>query len=173
MRSLLVACAVAVAPFSIALAQTQALPSCEAPEYRALDFWVGEWDAFRADTNALAGRSSIRREDAGCVITEQWRSAAAPYSGRSLNIYDRASGRWEQYWVDSTGRRTHFIGGPIERGMQMTTAAPVPMAGGPPQFSRVTLTVQDDGGVLQRGEASADGVAWSTTYLLIYRRRAD
>ncbi len=33
-----------------ALAQQQpAPPTCEAAEYRAFDFWIGEWDAFRAD----------------------------------------------------------------------------------------------------------------------------
>ena len=43
-----------------ALAQQQQMPNCEAAEYRAFDFWIGEWDAVRADNNAPAGRSSIR-----------------------------------------------------------------------------------------------------------------
>ena len=82
-------------------------------------------------------------------------SLNTPYSGRSLNIYDRASGRWEQYWVDSTGARTLFIGGPIENGMQLTTATPVPVQGNVERYSRVTLTARADGTVLQRGEVSA------------------
>jgi len=172
MRQWFAAVAVLLAP-SLAIAQNPQTPTCEAPEHRALDFWVGEWDAFRADTNAPAGRSSIRREDAGCVITEHWTSIGGPYSGRSLNIYDRTSGRWEQYWADSTGGRTEFIGGPIENGMQLTTREPVPMPGGAMHYSRVTLTARDDGSVLQRGESSPDGQEWTTRYAFIYRRRAE
>lgn len=146
-------------------------PTCDTAEYRAFDFWIGEWDAFRADTNAPAGRSSIKSEDAGCVITEHWTSlGTAGYSGRSLNIYDRASGRWEQFWVDSTGNRVHFIGGPTDTGMRVTTAAPVAVAPGQQAYSRMTFTNNVDGTVLQHGEQSADGTTWTTAYAFIYRR---
>lgn len=164
----LLAVTLAATPFAHA---QPAPPTCAAQEHRALDFWIGEWDAFRADTNAPAGRSSIRTEDAGCVITEHWVSLNAPYSGRSINLFDRASGRWEQYWADSTGTRVHFIGGPIANGLQMTTAAPAPAPSGPPQYARVTFTARDDGTVLQRGESSPDAQTWTTTYAFIYRRR--
>ena len=51
---------VAVAP--AAFAQTpQRPPTCDAPEHRAFDFWIGEWDAYVTGTENLAGRSSIRR----------------------------------------------------------------------------------------------------------------
>src|SRR5262245_27736240 len=113
MRSLFAAIATLTLTAPAIAQQQQAMPNCEAPEYRAFDFWIGEWDASRADNNAPAGRSSIRSEDAGCVITEHWTSLGAPYSGRSLNIYDRATQKWEQFWVDSTGNRVRFVGGPI------------------------------------------------------------
>ena len=174
MRALIGALAATLFLPAIASAQTQpAPPTCAAAEHRALDFWVGKWDAYRADTNALAGRSSIRMEDAGCVITEHWTSLNAPYTGRSLNFYDRHSGRWEQFWVDSQGGRMHFIGGVIDGGVQMTSAPTIPAAGGAALYSRVTFTAQADGSVLQRGETSADGQAWTLAYAFIYRRRAE
>lgn len=145
-------------------------PNCEAAEFHAFDFWIGEWDAARADTNAPAGRSSIRSEDAGCVITEHWTSLNTPYSGRSLNIYDRASQRWEQFWVDSMGNRVHFIGGPTENGMRITTEGPVFVSPTQQAFSRITFTNNADGTVLQHGEQSADGTTWTTSYAFIYRR---
>lgn len=154
-----------------ALGQQQPLPACQAAEYRAFDFWIGEWDAERADTHAPAGRSSIRAEDSGCVITEHWTSIGQPYSGRSLNIYDRASGKWEQFWVDSTGNRVHFVGGPTETGMRITTEAPVLVAPNQQAYSRMTFTNNADGTVLQHGEQSVDGQAWTTAYAFIYRRR--
>lgn len=154
-------------------AQQQPRQTCEATEYRAFDFWIGEWDAFRADTNAPAGRSSVRAEDSGCVITEHWTSVGQPYSGRSLNIYDRVSGRWEQFWVDSTGNRVHFTGGATATGMRIATETPVTVAPAQQAFSRMTFTNNPDGTVLQHGEQSADGRTWTTAYAFIYRRRAD
>lgn len=155
--------------------QQQQMPTCEAAEHRALDFWIGEWDAHRADTNALGGRSTISSIQSGCAIREQWTSVGGPaFSGESLNIYDRVSGRWEQYWVSSTGNRTHFVGGPIENGMQLTTPTALALSpGAEPQFRRVTLTAQPDGTVHQRGETSADGQTWTLGYLLVYRRRSE
>jgi len=158
-----------------AFAQQQtALPTCEGAEYRAFDFWIGEWDAERADTNAPAGRSSIRVEDSGCVITEHWTSLNVAYSGRSLNIYDRTTQKWEQFWVDSTGNRIHFIGGPIEGGaMRIATEAPVFVAPNQRAYSRITFTNNPDGTVLQHGEQSVDGQTWTTSYAFIYRRRTE
>ena len=171
MRLVLTVMALALA--TPAFAQQQQLPNCQAAEFRAFDFWIGEWDAFRADNNAPAGRSSIRSEDSGCVITEHWTSVGVPYSGRSLNIYDRATQKWEQFWVDSTGGRVRFVGGPTETGMRITTEAPVPVATGQLAFSRMTFTNNADGTVLQHGEQSADGATWTTAYAFIYRRRAE
>lgn len=170
-RTLLVLALIAC-PLAPAAAQTSPSPGCEAPEHRALDFWVGEWDAFRVDNNQAAGRSSIRIEDGGCVVTEHWTSVRTPFSGRSLNLYSRESGRWEQYWVDSTGGRTLFVGGPIDNGIQMTTVEPVAQPSGPAAYSRVTLLARPDGAVLQRGETSEDGQTWTLRYAFIYRRRA-
>jgi hypothetical protein len=173
MRTLIAAFA-SLALATPALAQQQQLPTCEAPEHRAFDFWVGEWDAFRADTNAPAGRSSIRREDAGCVITEHWVSLGQTgYSGRSLNIYDRASQKWEQFWVDSSGNRVHFIGAPTDTGMRIATTGQVFVSPTQQAYSRITYTNNADGTVLQHGEQSADGQTWTTSYAFIYRRRAE
>jgi hypothetical protein len=174
MRMLLVALAALALAAPASAQQPQAPPTCEAPEHRAFDFWIGEWDAFRADNNAPAGRSSIRAEDQGCVITEHWVSLGQRgYSGRSLNIYDRTSGKWEQYWVDSTGNRVHFIGAPTETGMRIATAAPVWVSPTQQAYSRITFTNNADGTVLQHGEQSVDGQTWTTSYAFIYRRRAE
>lgn len=153
--------------------QQQAPPNCSASEHRALDFWIGEWDAYRADNNVLSGRSSITSEDTGCVIHERWQSVGqgAGYTGQSLNIYNRTTGHWEQFWNDTSGNVVHFIGGPIAGGaVRMTTADQG--ANATNRYSRVTFTPQPDGTVLQRGENSADGQTWTLGYLFVYRRRS-
>lgn len=174
MRLLIATVLAAVALTAHASAQQQqAPPNCSAAEHRALDFWIGEWDAYRADNNVLSGHSSITSENNGCVIHEHWESVGrgAGYTGQSLNIYNRLTGHWEQYWNDTTGGVTYYIGGPIAGGaVQMTTGDQG--ANAPSRYARVTFTPQSDGTVLQRGENSVDGQTWTLGYLLVYRRRA-
>jgi hypothetical protein len=154
---------------------TKPLATCNAPEFHAFDFWIGEWDAYEAAApHSLAGRSSITREDNGCVISEHWVDAeTAGYTGHSLNLYDRASGKWEQFWVDSTGEVTHFVGGPFKGGMQLTDPANRVGARPSPVQTRMTFTPLPDGSVRQHGQASLDnGKTWRERYDYIYRRRS-
>jgi hypothetical protein len=156
--------------------QTPAAPpasACASAAHRAFDFWIGEWDAYVSGTDQPAGRSSIRREDAGCVITEQWISRRAAFSGRSLNMYDQVAGKWLQFWMDSTGDVTRYSGGPVGGNQMILTAeddvSPTQLA---PRWRRMTFTRGPDGAVRQHGETSTDrGAAWTTEYDFTYRRR--
>lgn len=69
---------------------------------RAFDFWVGEWEAFVTGTNVRAGWSVIERIAGGCGILENWTSYNNPFSGKSINYYDPATGKWQQVWVGSS-----------------------------------------------------------------------
>lgn len=84
-----------------------------------------------------------------------------------------ASGKWEQFWVDSGGTRVRFVGGPTDTGMRITTETPVPVAANQQAYSRMTFTNNPDGTVLQHGETSTDGQAWTTSYAFIYRRHTE
>jgi hypothetical protein len=174
MRTIILAFAALIAAAGCATAQqTPPSPTCAAPEHRAFDFWIGEWDAYVTGTENLAGRSSIKSEDSGCVITEHWTSVqTGTFTGRSLNLYDRASGHWEQFWVDSTGELTHFVGGPIADGMRLVDAANITATQATPQHTRMTFTANPDGSVRQFGESSPDGQTWTADYDFTYRRRA-
>ncbi len=153
--------------------QTSAPPNCAGPEHRAFDFWIGDWDAYVTGTENLAGRSSIRSEDGGCVVTEHWQSVGQPYSGRSLQIYDRQTGHWEQFWVDSTGEVTRFVGGPHEGGMRLTDPANRGARWEGEVQTRMTFTPNADGSVRQHGETSPDGESWTTRYDFTYRPRPE
>lgn len=173
MRRFVLALALAALP-ALAHAQTPPpSPTCAAPEHRAFDFWIGEWDAYVTGTENLAGRSTIASEHAGCVITEHWRSERVPYSGRSLNIYDRETGHWEQFWTDTTGEVTHFVGNPIANGMVLVDAANRTAGQAEAQHTRMTFTANPDGSVRQFGETSPDGQTWTPSYDFTYRRHQD
>jgi hypothetical protein len=170
----LIAAGFAALAFLVAPANAEEAPppACTSAAHRALDFWIGEWDAYNTGTETLAGRSSIKSEDAGCVITEHWTSARAAFSGRSLNLYDASSGKWRQFWADSFGDMTDFKGEAIESGVRFVAEGDVSPDERAPHIARMTLTRNADGSVRQIGETSPDGAAWTVSYDFTYRRRA-
>ena len=67
--------------------------SCAAdPNFRAFDFWIGEWDV--QPTGATRGpigsgsTSIIERQLDGCVVQEKWLPGAARRR-QELNLYNR------------------------------------------------------------------------------------
>lgn len=162
---------------STAQAQTQTQtpapppPACAGAAHRAFDFWIGQWDAYVSGTETLAGRSVIEAKDAGCVIAEQWTSVRSPYSGRSLTLLDSTTGQWLQFWVDSGGEITRFVGGPTATGMQFLAPDEAAPGRAGMQTLRMTFTRNPDGSVRQVGETSTDGGrTWAASYDFHYRK---
>jgi tetratricopeptide (TPR) repeat protein len=88
-------------------ADRNARPCVYRPEARQFDFWVGDWDVTNA--GAPAGTSRIEKMVGDCVIFESW-SGLNGYVGKSFNVYDPVKKRWQQTWVDITGRITEYYG---------------------------------------------------------------
>jgi hypothetical protein len=142
------------------------------PPHRAFDFWVGEWLVYRTGTTVLAGHSTIRSEDSGCVITEQWRSEPNVFgglTGRSLNLYDETIQQWRQFWMDSTGDVTLYTGHATATGMVFTAEGDRTPGQEGASTPRMTFTRNIDGTVRQVGDVSTDGENWSARYDLTYR----
>ncbi len=169
-HSMLFAC-LAVALAQPAMAQQgNPPPACTDAANRAFDFWIGEWKAYVTGTDNLAGLSTITREDGGCVVTEHWRSQASNFTGRSLNIYSADAKHWEQFWVDSTGDITHFIGNATRDGMDLIAEDDTSPGQPKPVFTRMIFTHNPDGTVRQHGQTSADrGKTWADSYDFTYR----
>lgn len=140
--------------------------TCDAPEHRQFDFWVGEWEVTSPDGKP-AGRNSITREMNGCVIHEHW-SGAGGMKGESFNIWDRVTKRWHQTWVTDRGNLLQLDGAFQNGSMQLSSES------GPPDrrvFNRVTWTPSPDRTLRQHWEASTDGgKTWTTAFDGKYRR---
>ena len=88
-------------------------PACQGAEFRALDFWVGEWIA-EDQTGKRIGTNRITRNEYGdCVITEHFRLDDGTMVGHSVSIYQPALKQWRQNWVDSQGSYFDLVGGPV------------------------------------------------------------
>ena len=143
---------------------------CEAdPNFRKFDFWVGEWDVQQTGVpRAPVGASSrIERILGGCVIQENWEPGAAGPAGKSFNVYNTMTKKWEQYWVDATGRITHYFGEFRDDGNLYYEADQ-----GPSTKVRMTFFNQGADQVRQLGHLSTDaGKTWSVSFDLTYIRK--
>ena len=143
----------------------QKLPSCDRPEHRQFDFWVGEWDV--TVSGKPAGTNSITKEMKGCVIHEHW-SGGGGLRGESFNIWDRTRKKWHQTWVTDTGNLLVLEGEFVNGAMQMTGES---MTAKGAVTNRVTWTPNPDGSVRQFWESSTDGGnTWQTSFDGLYRR---
>jgi hypothetical protein len=112
----LLLCLVSVsAAFSQQASQTAPTNPCTAAEQKQLDFWVGEWDLTWPGQKAGQtghGTNSVRRILDGCVVQENFSGEnSAPLRGTSVSLFDSASRKWKQTWVDNQGAYMDFTGG--------------------------------------------------------------
>jgi hypothetical protein len=141
-------------------------PPCSAHEHRQFDFWIGEWEVTARGN--VAGRNTIRPLMGGCVLHEHWRGARG-LEGQSFNLYDAATGRWHQTWVDGNGTLLLLEGGLVEGSMVLEGDRPGPQGG--TVRNRITWSLLPDGAVRQLWERSSDGGAtWAVAFDGLYRR---
>ena len=153
------------------------LTPCARPHYKEFDFWLGDWEV-RSAAGQLLGHNRISKRHGGCVVQEEWESAAGG-SGSSFNVYDQPTGQWHQFWVDATG--TNWLSsdakgnpvtlrGGIRDGAMILSAhaETLPSIG----LTRVTWRPLPDGGVRQTFETSRDGgKTWTVSFDGFYKRR--
>lgn len=105
-------------------ASAQDDPACSAPEARAFDFWIGDWEIGQEILDQdgtwlrFDAATSVSPTLDGCALIERWRGtvqffwegmrAPEPMQGLSIRAFDPQSGKWNIYWMDT--RRPRFDG---------------------------------------------------------------
>ncbi len=151
---------------AIAPAASQTPPKCDTPQFRQLDFWVGDWSV--TSGGKPAGTNLVTQEESGCLVHEHWTGASGG-TGQSFNFYDRTDERWHQVWVSSTGTTLFLIGQYADQKLVYTGVAPGP--NGAPAQQRLTFFHNADGTVRQLWESSFDGKQWQTVFDGLYLRK--
>ncbi len=156
--------ALAAAP-SLTHAQDTGGNSCEGPEHRQFDFWVGEWNVENA-AGERAGTNRIELVLKDCALHESWEGAGAG-RGFSYSIYDRRTGSWHQTWVDDQGRLLQLDGRLDDGKMVLKGKNPGPNGG---HISHEVTWERIDGGRVQQvWKISRDeGDSWNTVFDGIY-----
>lgn len=150
----------------LATLKKNATPCDSSQESSQFDFWLGEWDV-QTPQGQHAGNSSIQKILGSCVVLENW--SGGGLDGKSFNIYNRDLKKWQQWWVDTSGRVTLYTG-EIVNGEMRYLAEAGPQNG--PQSRKMTFSRLGPDKVRQLGEMSTDGgKTWTVAYDLIYVRK--
>lgn len=170
MRCLLLASATLL---TSAVAAQPAPPACSAPEYRQLDFWVGDWRARWTDAGGKAqeGRNSIARILGDCAIEERFDgSPGTPLKGRSLSIYDGRAKVWRQTWADNQGGVFVLTGGPQGADFVLETASFGD--GGKSRFRMLYTDITPNSFTWDWLRTDDHGKTWKSSWRLSYERLA-
>lgn len=166
LRMFLVAAFVGARPLAAQAAHTR--PTCQAAEYRQLDFWVGDWDV--TSHGHPAGKNLVTTEEAGCLVHEHWTGDEGD-TGQSFNFYDRGDRKWHQVWVSSSGNVLDLAG--IYAEGTLTYRGRSRRADGTVLEHRLSFHANPDGTVRQLWQTSSDGGAtWSENFEGLYRKRS-
>lgn len=149
-----------------------ATPCENDPGYRAFDFWIGEWQV-ETPNNPTKSASSIQKILGGCVILENWygggMNAGPGTTGKSMNYYTPATGKWKQVWVYDTGAIAEYEGEVRDGAMHYKREFEQGQAHA---VARMTFTPIEGGKVRQLIEQSLDeGKTWTTQFDGIYARQ--
>ncbi len=159
-------------PLEPAGAQTPQAKPCVGPEFRTLDFWVGEWIAEDQQGRAIGTNTISRNEYGDCVITEHFKMNDGSMIGHSVSIYRPGLKQWRQNWVDSQGGYFDLEGGPVAgsdhifvfENKRPTEAAP---------FARMIFQdVKPDSFTWRWQRRAKADEPWADSWVINYRKRA-
>jgi hypothetical protein len=117
---------------AVALEQSTAPAKCDSPQHHQLDFWVGDWQVFDAESNELVAFDRVEKQYEGCVIVESLTFLTDMYrrpgvkvrlAGTAVNRFD--GDRWLQMWADNQWGAIVLSGAPNAAGnMEFVTLIP-------------------------------------------------
>lgn len=140
--------------------------ACPDPRARQFDFWVGDWDVYNREGNAVVGHSVVEPILDDCVLQESWEGVSGS-AGTSLNFFDADRQAWRQLWVWREGTTLELAG--AFAGGRMVLEGAGKADDGTPRRNRITWIDNADDSVRQLWEVSADGgTTWEVVFDGLY-----
>jgi hypothetical protein len=137
------------------------------PEYRLLDFWLGDWDVYEG--NQKVGTNKIESILNSCAVIENWKDLNGG-EGKSFFYFDLSDKVWKQVWVTDHGYMKEKTQQPLSVKGEVTFQGEVFNGNGKKVLDRTRLVLQPNG-VRQIIEQSEDvGKTWKVTFDAIYKR---
>jgi len=159
-----------IAVVAISAHATFAAPAngCTAPEYRQLDFWLGDWDAFDSDepSHAIA-RTQVDLIAGGCAVHELYEQNDG-LIGDSILSFDAVRKGWQQTWVTNRGSLM-VIFGDFKSG-SLILEGEVHLKDGRSVLQRITWKVEGSD-VRESAVMSKDaGKTWQPAFDVLFRK---
>lgn len=139
---------------------------CATANHRSFDFWLGSWAVYQGDQ--LAGHNRIELTHNGCVLQENWTASNGSFTGSSLNLYDRARGKWHQSWADSSGGLLQ-LDGALQDGQMVLSGQRPARDGSGPVTHQISWTPNDDGTVRQLWRTRKGDDDWQVLFDGLYK----
>ena len=155
---------------STAFAQAQPQYGCDSPESKQLDFWVGTWELSYTGPNGqpAKSRNRITKVLDGCAVLEEFDGGAGTkLVGRSYSVFDRATKRWKQTWVDNTGSYLDLEGATVDGNFAFERTV---TRNGRTSHQRMVFSEVKPDSLRWSWQLSPDGKAWNTAWDIEYRR---
>jgi len=144
---------------------------CTEAEYRAFDFWLGEWEVTDSASGNLAGTNTIVSMEGGCMLLESWEGAGGS-TGTSVNYYNPIEQQWRQLWISQGRYSIDISGGLVDQAMQLVGTI-YPFSGAAARF-RGSWTPNADGSVRQFFEQyNEETSSWDVWFDGLYVRKED
>jgi len=156
------------------VSQEPAPAPCSEPEFRQLDFWVGDWNLGfdqGPDKPRGTGHNVISRTPFGtCVISENFTMPG--FNGMSISTYHKQSGKWRQTWVDDQGGYFDLIGGPAAKGENYVFGLELAHPEGlKAPFLRMIWQIKDEDHLVWRWQSKKlDDEQWQDRWVIDYTR---
>ncbi len=148
--------------FSSNISVAQQLGCEDGSDFRAFDFWLGEWDVTDNVSGNVAGSNSIKKMEGGCMLLEAWVGGSGG-SGTSINYYNPVNKEWRQLWVAQGRYSIDIAGGLVGESMQLLGS--IYYFSGSEASFRGTWTPSSDGSVRQFFELyNEDTKSWDVWF---------
>lgn len=135
--------------------------ACDSEQYRQFDFWQGSWKVSNSSNKQISD-SKVTLINNGCGLLEEY-STPSGYVGKSLNIFDRQTGKWHQTWIDNTGLLLQLTG--EFRNNKMEMFGETLSADGNKVLNKISWQLLADGRVNQVWQSSKDkGKTWQQLF---------
>jgi len=132
------------------------------------NFWIGEWNVYKFGTDTLVGHSQIISIMDGIAVEENYQSASGKYKGTSINKYNQAQDKWEQFYVDNIGMTLHMRGNFIDSKMTLDDAG---LSANRKMVNQITWESLENKTVRQTWRQSQDdGMTWKVVFDGEYRK---
>lgn len=140
-------------------------------KYHQLDFWIGDWDTFEADTlGPSEARTHVDPIAQGCALHELYEQSDG-LIGDSILSFDPVRNEWQQTWVTNRGSLMFLVGNFING--ELVLEGEAHLKNGTSVVQRITWK-KEEKGVRERAVLSKDNaLSWTPAFDVLFRKHQD